>query len=249
MNKTSSAYIVGFAALICIVCSLILSVVSGSLAEQQQKNRVVDQQKNILLATGITPKMLGKMSSEDVTKTYGTKIKEMVIGRDGKIVEGKTIANLDKKVAVGEDINAEFLPIYQEMNDKGEAASFIYPVTGKGLWSTLYGYLAVRPNGDDVVGIAFYKHGETPGLGAEIEKSWFTENFKGKKLYSDGKFVGVEVVKGKVADKVGIDIAHAVDGISGATITGNGVGKMMQKKPKLYEPFFKNNMAVKGASL
>ena len=249
MNKTSNVYIIGFAAAICILCSLLLSVISGALNERQQVNRVLDQQKNVFLACGLTPDKLKSMKAEEITDHYKASIREFVIDKKGNVVEGKKIADLDKKVASGEDTSGEYLPIYKELDKNGKTNSYIYPVTGKGLWSTLYGYVAVKPNGDDVIGIAFYKHGETPGLGAEIEKTWFTDNFKNKKLYKAGKFEGVDVVKGKVADKTGIDLNHAVDGISGATITGAGVGKMMKQKPKLYDAFFKKNKSVKGASL
>ena len=112
------------------------------------------------------------------------------------------------------------------------------PVSGKGLWSTIYGYLALQTDLSTISGITFYKHGETPGLGGEIEKEWFTNNFKGKKIRDDnGVLTSVKVVKGKVIAGNPKEI-HEVDGISGATLTGRGVANFLKVELKKYEPFF-----------
>ncbi len=237
--RQGNAYIIGFAAVVCVVCSLLLAAVSGALSERQEVNRVLDRQKNVLMAAGFEADKLAEMNADEVHHLYESRIDELVIDRQGKVLEGVKQSDLKPKAATLEE-PSDKLPIYRvKAENSDQAVAFIYPIIGKGLWSTLYGYLAVKPDGSEIIGIAFYKHGETPGLGAEIEREWFTSNFKGKHIYAGSQLVGVDVVKGKVADKVGIKAEHAVDGISGATLTGNGVGKMLHVVPKLYDPFFK----------
>jgi Na+-transporting NADH:ubiquinone oxidoreductase subunit C len=105
----------------------------------------------------------------------------------------------------------------------------------------LYGYLALEADATTVRGITFYKHGETPGLGGEIEKEWFLGNFKGKKIFSvtAKKLTPIVVVKGKAADMYkGEELEHSVDGITAATITGSGVTELLDNALKAYEPYF-----------
>lgn len=241
--RQSNAYVIGFATATCVVCSLMLSVVSGVLRDRQEQNRILDRQKNILMAVGYAPEELSKKKAAEILELYQQSFEELVIDRQGNVVESKKPSDLDPKEASGEAKDPKHLPLFRQKdpNDPAKTLAYVYPVAGKGLWSTLYGYLAVKPDGSEIVGIAFFKHGETPGLGAEIEKEWFTSNFKGKRLYEGGKIVGVEVVKGRVADKVmsAEQQRHAVDGISGATLTSNGVTKMLQAMPLRYDPFFK----------
>ena len=243
-----NGYTIGFAAAVCVICSLLLSGVSGALKPQQDKNRLLDRQKNILVALGWDKDDVAKMSGEQVQTTYGSGVKEMVVERSsGKTLE-KPIDTLPPKAQRGEEKTAKELPLYKRVDDSSKLA-FAYPVTGKGLWSTLYGYLAVKPSGSEIVGLTFYKHGETPGLGAEIEQPWFRQNFVGKELYANGDLVGIEVVKGKAADKPSYkaNAVHMVDGISGATLTGNGVQKMTKVEPQKYAAFFKSRPTTASA--
>ena len=250
--RQSNAYVIGFAAAICVVCSLALSVVSGLLKDDQEKNRILDRQKNILMAVGYSADELAQKSAAEVQKLYADGIEELVIDPQGNKLE-VAMKDLKAEEASGETKAPVRLPLFRQKDpsDATKTLAYVYPVTGKGLWSTMYGYLAVKPDGNEIIGIAFYKHGETPGLGGEIEQTWFTDNFKGKRLYAGDKLVGVEVVKGKVADKnMSADAeAHAVDGMSGATLTGNGVSKMMKAVPMRYQPFFKKLRSSQTALL
>jgi Na+-transporting NADH:ubiquinone oxidoreductase subunit C len=236
-----NGYTVGFAFAICVICSLLLSGVSSALKDKQELNRVLDRQKNILVALGFDGKKVGKMKAGQVQETYKNNIEEMVISPDGDVQAGKKPSDLEKKVATGEAVG-DFLAVYKrtDPSDRSKAMAYAYPVTGKGLWSTLYGYLAVKDDGSEIVGLSFYKHGETPGLGAEIEKPWFRTNFVGKSLYEGDSLVGITVVKGLAKDNVAFKTSadHMVDGISGATLTGNGVMRMTKVVPRRYEKFF-----------
>jgi Na+-transporting NADH:ubiquinone oxidoreductase subunit C len=120
----------------------------------------------------------------------------------------------------------------------GKRQKYAFPVSGKGLWSTIYGYLALEKDLSHGQGRDLLPPRRTPGLGGECEKTWFQDNFKGKQVIVDGqpKF---EVVKGKVADRFPQGNDHAVDGISGATLTGNGITKFVRRDLELYEKYFK----------
>jgi Na+-transporting NADH:ubiquinone oxidoreductase subunit C len=127
--------------------------------------------------------------------------------------------------------------IYQS-RENNKVTGYAIPIAGKGLWGTMYGYFAIEPDAETVKGITFYKHKETPGLGAEVDKDWFKNNFIGKKLTDkNGKLVSIEVVKGYVS-KTDPEALHKVDGISGATITGTGLTAFLKSDLEKYEPYF-----------
>ena len=115
---------------------------------------------------------------------------------------------------------------------------YAIPISGKGLWSTLHGYFALENDGSTVKGIRFYKHGETPGLGGEVEKDWFTNNFVGKRITDmNGRLVSIQSIKGQV-DTSSPNAYHQVDGISGATMTTKGLNEFLMNDLKKYDSFF-----------
>ena len=129
----------------------------------------------------------------------------------------------------------EYLPFYVDSKKN----TLIIPISGKGLWSSLYGYFAIDINNYSTVkGITFYAHGETPGLGAEISNKKFQDNFVGKEIYSlSNQLKSVTVIKGKAQDTN----KYEVDGISGATITSNGVTTLLLRDLQRYESYFIKN--------
>ena len=237
MHKNS--YVLLFAATVTITCSLLLASAATLLRDRQQENIALDMRKNILESAGLINPQSPETTREQILKIYDENITSHVINLQGSLVEDREVYDLDPKKDV------DLLPIfYAEKND--QITSYIIPISGKGLWSTIYGYLALEPDVTTVMGITFYKHGETPGLGGEIEKDWFKKNFVGKKIFSpEGELVSVGVVKGKVAEKIPEEESyHYVDGISGSTLTGNGLTNFLKADLKKYEPFLrkvKNN--------
>lgn len=232
MDKNSTQYTFLFAFIICVVCSFTLALVSEGLRTKKELNAEVDSKKNILKAVALTNPLPAKADSEKILETYNSKIKEYVIDDQGNIIDGKDPKDIEE--------GAEEYPlyIYKEGN---KTLAYAFPIIGKGLWSTLYGYFALEPDAKQVRGITFYKHGETPGLGAEIEKDWFTSNFKGKSVWDakENELQPVVVVKGKVEDKIAkSEQQFYVDGISGATMTANGVTEMVDRWLGIYEPYF-----------
>jgi len=232
LDKESTRYTFIFALIVCVICSFSLALVSEGLRPKKEQNAALDVKKNILKAVGLRAPLSEKPTVDEIESVYEEKINEVVIDGDGKIVEDKIVLDIQE----GEALYP--LYIYKEGQ---QVISYAFPIVGKGLWSTLYGYLALEPDAKTIRGITFYKHGETPGLGAEIEKDWFQDNFKGKSIWDLQKNTlwPVAVIKGKVADKITDKEKqdHAVDGISGATITSKGVSEMMNREIRKYEPF------------
>ncbi|HLF18934.1 MAG TPA: NADH:ubiquinone reductase (Na(+)-transporting) subunit C [Candidatus Omnitrophota bacterium] len=235
IDTKSNQYAFIFAIIVCVVCGVLLSAVSEGLRKRQEINVDLDIKKNILKAVVLEVPIPQKAKPQEVLEIYKTKIEEHVIDGQGNIIEGRKPADIKK----GEK-GVYPLYIYSE---GGKVKSYAFPIVGQGLWSTLYGYLALEGDATTVRGITFYKHGETPGLGAEIEKAWFQDNFKGKTIYSIKKqeLTPIAVVKGKAADVYQDNPEAAkyhVDGITAATITSSGVTEMMDRTLRAYEPYF-----------
>lgn len=232
-KKTSTANTFIFALGVCVVCSVLLAGISEGLRPKREFNEALDVKKNILKAVSLRTPLGDKPNSEEIEGIYAKVIDVKVLDKSGNVIEGKTAADIKE----GEE--AYPIYVYQE---GGQKLAYAFPIVGKGLWSTLYGYLALEPDAKTIRGITFYKHGETPGLGAEIEKDWFQNNFKGKSIWDlqNNKLWPVSVIKGKVSDKMSDPnkIKHYVDGISGATMTANGVTEMVDREIRKYEPFF-----------
>ncbi len=229
-------FVVGFAAAICLVCSLLLSATASSLRERQDFNVELDRKMNVLKAFGVDIHPGGKsLPVAQVATYFEQNISELILdGATGQPIEGLSSSQVPPK----EFAARTKLPLYV-WKEGGVVTKYAFPVSGKGLWSTIYGYLALEKDLATVVGVTFYRHGETPGLGGECEKPWFQDNFRGKKVFAEGARQRFEVVKGKVSDRYPQGNDHAVDGISGATLTGNGIAKFVNLDLDSYEKYFK----------
>ena len=119
-----------------------------------------------------------------------------------------------------------------------DIAAYILPIQTRGLWGKIFGYLAIENDGATVSGFTVYKHSETPGLGGEIEKRWFEKNWVGKKIVNrSGQFASIGVVKGTVKDRIPAEQQiNYVDGISGATLTGQYLSAGIREILEKYEP-------------
>ncbi len=229
-------FVLVFAAVVCVTCSLLLSVAASTLKEKQDYNVELDRKLNVLKAFGVSGNEGTRIAAEDVERYFRENITELMLdGESGLPIEGLASDKADKtKVAEG-----ALLPLYQ-WKEAGSVTKVAFPVSGKGLWSTIYGYLALEKDLATIAGVTFYRHGETPGLGGEVEKDWFQANFKGKRVFSSEARLPFEVVKGSVADRYPSGNDHAVDGISGATLTGKGVTTFLNRDLDRYEKYFKS---------
>lgn len=143
----------------------------------------------------------------------------------------------------------EILPNTMDETKEGKPIGYVVPINGYGLWDAIYGYLAIKPDGDTVIGTTWYDQKETPGLGANISEPYWQSLFPGKKIFQpalsgETNFktapLGITVVKGKVSDVLGDSpkSKSAVDGMAGATLTGNGVTDAFRDVLAAYRPFF-----------
>ena len=221
---------------IAIVCSLLLSLASEGLKDLRNKNIEIDKKKNILTAVGVD---VDNFTVLDVDKSFiENDIDTLIISLDGDVVDIKLndINEVENKQngKVSYYYNSkEVLPLY-----RAKAKNvIIIPISGKGLWSSLFGYFAIDAgNFSTVKGITFYAHGETPGLGAEISKEWFQSNFIGKEVYDESELLSIRVTKPGLANGL-----YEVDGISGATITSNGVTTLLKRDLERYKNYFIKN--------
>ena len=220
-----------------IVCSLLLSLASEGLKDRKNKNIEIDKKKNILSAIGVN---IDNFSSLDINQYFTDNIDTLIINLEGNTVnQSINDLNVIENKQTGEvkyfNDNQEYLPLYTET----EKNIIIIPVSGKGLWSSLFGYFAIDANNYSTVrGITFYAHGETPGLGAEISSAWFQSSFIGKEVYSGEELLSIKLTKPGLADKNNL---YEVNGISGATITSNGVTALLKRDLQRYKPYFNKN--------
>lgn len=236
-ETTPGAFLV--AAVLCVVCSVLVASAAVALKPMQDSNKLTFKRKNALMAAGLAK---GDATPEQVKKIFDESIKrELIDISTGEVVsEGSVdfkIDDYDPAVAAKDTkLNVPVEPatalmgiqkrepytfVYQIMKD-GKPDGFILPIYGKGLWSTLQGFLAIDADGQTVRGITYYAHTETPGLGGEVDNPGWKAQWPGKKVYGDNGEVELGVVKGTASDEYG------VDGLSGATITSRGVDNMIK---------------------
>lgn len=218
-----------------IIAGLILSGMFYATEPIAKKNAAVFKKRAILSSIGsLMDKPLAQMSDDEVLDLFANKMEQKVLNMKGEVVEGTAedlslaaeakLAEADRK-----------LPLFVYKGKDGNVS--IIAVFGNGLWDKVWGYIALKSDNKTIVGASFDHKGETPGLGAEIKDDpTFAYHFIGKTIFDDaGKYTSVKVMK-KVTDP-----AHQVDGIGGATLTGNGVSEMLVRGIKYYLPYFKNN--------
>ena len=231
---------------------LIVELAGGKINQKIQDNYPlkINAQKIILIKEKLRNHLGLDISNNQIDQTldnlnykYPGKNVNSLNQVSGKIFEGESFSEVPEAQRC-EILYTKFpnspdnckLSLYSKVSND-EVTAYAIPLEGKGLWSTLYGYLALEKDGSTIMGITFYAHKETPGLGAEISKPWFSDNFKGKKLLDQsGSLASVKVFKGKAKDS-GLPEDHVVDGISGATITADGVTDLIKHCAEVFDPF------------
>tara|TARA_B100000029_G_C17592266_1_gene962936 strand:+ start:2845 stop:3555 length:711 start_codon:yes stop_codon:yes gene_type:complete len=234
----SNAYTLGFTSAITIVLGFFLALAADSLRDLQDLNVENDMKKNILLSLGFRPAADTQWTSDEIQALFDEYIDGFVLDARGNRTDVDP-QSIDTEKDIGN------LPIFVRIAGN-EIGGYAIPIAGKGLWSTLFGYFAIEPDGRTAKGITFYKHGETPGLGGEVDKAWFQENFIGKRFVDENdNLIGIKVLKGKVQSD-DPDAIHKVDGISGATMTTKGLENFLKDDLSKYEPFFKKVRGGQG---
>ena len=243
-------YSVVFVLIITVFWGFVLSFAATSLREPQQANEMLNMRTNILVAVGLMERE-ERLEPEQLNQLYDDSVESFLVDHEGKVIPGATAEGVDLEEELENPDPAGWrLPVFV-VTEGGRASVYAIPVFGKGLWSTLYGYLALEDDLDTVRGMTFYKHGETAGLGAEIERAWFQSNFVGKRIFDGNALRSIRVVKGKVEDVLSraADHTYAVDGISGASMTGRGVTNLLDEKLTIYEPYIRRVRAETQAEV
>lgn len=210
-----------FTAIVALVCSLLLTGAASGLKERKLRNVIVDRQKNILMSVGLIDSDQAATIAR-VEQLYRDNIRCFAMDADGRIVPG--------------DSSESALPVCFFVQGD-QLAAYILPLNSRGLWGRILGYVAMQNDGQTIAGFSVYSHSETPGLGGEIEQPWFQDNFVGKRIVDEtGQFAAVGIVKGRVADVIAPERqANYVDGISGATLTGNFLSGGLKETLLAYE--------------
>lgn len=237
MNTNKNSYVIIYAAVMVILAAVLLAGANILLKPAQEENASIDKMEQILRALGKTaPKA-------EVISTYKELIKqELLVNAEGQVVktfEGDQVGSSEafnanteldyKLIAKGEKRD---LPVFVAEVDGKKL--YVFPLNGAGLWNKIWGYLAVdAADHSTIEGADFGNAGETPGLGAEISTPRFANQFKGKQLFREGTFTGIAVVKAGQKS----DTQDYVDGISGGTLTSNGVHDMLAASLAPFQQF------------
>lgn len=236
----STGYIVGFAATVCLICSVFVAGSAVTLKPRQDRNILLDRQEQVLTVAGLmspgqslTAEEMGAIFDENIT----TQIVVLATGDDAENIDANSYnqAKAAKDPAMSSQAPSNkakvrriptYGAVFNVVSKSGELQAIIIPIEGKGLWSTMYGYLALSPDTRTIQGITFYKHGETPGLGGEVDNARWKSRWVGRLAFDDRWNPRIKVVKG-AAGPVDQD-PYSVDGLSGATLTSNGVTYAVQ---------------------
>lgn len=233
------------ALVLCVVCSVLVSAAAVALRDKQEANAQLDKNKNILSVAGLADKRTVK--ADEVKSLFEARVKQVLVDLDTgtEVPESEqSYETYDAREAAGSPEGSEEIEtdgpkpgldrreklafVYQITGEGGdEVEQYVIPIYGKGLWSTLYGFLALDADGETIRGITFYEHGETPGLGGEIENEKWQQSWIDKSAYGDDGDVTIEVIKGSV-DPASEAAEYQIDGLSGATITSRGVSNFVQ---------------------
>jgi Na+-transporting NADH:ubiquinone oxidoreductase subunit C len=235
----STRYIVGFAITICLVCALLVASAAVGLRDLQEANILLDRQKKVLTVAGLM-KDGAKLSREEIVATFETNIVQKVIDlKSGVANDAVNVAAFNQQKAAKDPATSFVAPtnaskvrrlpnnalVFDVMEDD-RLKALILPIEGYGLWGTLYGYIALAPDARTIVGITFYRHKETPGLGGEVDNPRWKAQWPGRLAFDDRGNPAIGVRKG-VAGSVEED-PYNVDGLSGATITSRGVTALVR---------------------
>ncbi|MGQ4880251.1 Na(+)-translocating NADH-quinone reductase subunit C [Billgrantia sp. LNSP4103-1] len=230
-NSIKKILVVAFA--LCIVCSVIVSTAAVALRPKQQLNEELDRKTNILSVANlyepginveeafreITPRVVDMRTGEYTDEFDPETFDHFQAARDPAM--GRTLSG-DRDIA-GLSRVENYATVYL-VGDPDDPDQVILPIRGQGLWGLMRGFMSVEGDGNTIVGITYYEHSETPGLGAEVNNPRWQSQWEGKKIFPDEESVApaIRVARGSASGE------HQVDGLSGATLTSNGVTNMLQ---------------------
>lgn len=240
-DSLKQTIIVAFA--LCLVCSIVVSVAAVSLKDIQAENKEFARNRDVLAAAGLYDP--AKDSKADVEAKFADFKVKLVDLSTGSYLGEEQLATLgidpmkydqrkaaksgDERLAIKVDgpgfkVQARYGLVYVLEKD-GAVDRVVLPLHGYGLWSILYGFMAIEGDGDTILGLTFYEHGETPGLGGEVDNPKWKAQWPEKKLFNTDGELAITITKGGRAD---LSSDHEIDGLSGATLTTVGVDNLLQ---------------------
>ncbi|WOT03840.1 Na(+)-translocating NADH-quinone reductase subunit C [Shewanella youngdeokensis] len=243
-----------FTVTLCLLCSFMITGTAELLKERKLVKKRDELKRNVLIAAAVD------IADKDFSEIFKQKVKPLLITLDtGAEAPQVNVLDFDERLAAI-DPNTSRPPkkdlakiksraaqarVFKVFDDKGELASVVVPIYGKGLWSIIYGYIALQPDLNTIENVIFYEHGETPGIGDFLNDPQWTAQWHGKQLFNAKGKVAFKVVKGGA--KPG-DI-HGVDAVSGATMSGRGVQRAVKFwfGAEGFEMFFNNLKAAEGS--
>jgi len=234
-SNNSTLKTIKVALVLCIVCSVIVSTAAVLLRPAQQANKDLDRKTDVLAAAGMLQK------GDDVNAKFASIAARAVDLATGKFTDAVDLDSYNQRKAskdpeLSVDLGdadiakigrlPKYMIVYVVEGDAG-LEKIILPIKGYGLWSTLYGFVALEADLNTVAGLGFYEHAETPGLGGEIDNPLWKAQWIGKKSYDANNKQALTVVRGKV-DLSRSESIHEIDGLSGATLTSRGVDNLIK---------------------
>jgi Na+-transporting NADH:ubiquinone oxidoreductase subunit C len=237
--QPSATYVVGFAVAVCLVCALFVAGSAVGLKDRQEANILLDRQEKVLTVAGLM-KEGETLSRKEISSIYEKDIRPKVIDLStGEPKPDIPTETFDQQAAASDPDRSKPAPenpadvrrlpnnaLVFDVVEDGELKALIIPIEGAGLWGTLYGYLALAPDARTIVGITFYKHKETPGLGGEVDNPRWKALWPGRLAYDDRGNPAIRVRKGPAGPPS--EDPYEVDGLSGATITSRGVTNLLR---------------------
>ncbi|MGZ4958876.1 MAG: Na(+)-translocating NADH-quinone reductase subunit C [Methylomonas sp.] len=255
LSNDSLEKTINVALALCLVCAVLVSLATVALRPLQGYNKALDMKKNILDVAGLL------QDDTDIDQAFKDRIEAKLVDlATGEYVDGN-VEEYDQRKAAKDPALNEVIPVDKDIASirtkakvakvflvkKGDQLqSIILPINGYGLWSTMYGFLALDADGQTVQSINLYDQGETPGLGGEVVNPNWRALWKGKKVYGENGDVALALVKGTV-DTSRPDSVNKVDGLAGATLTSRGVSNLIQywMGPEGFAPYL-NKIKSKG---
>lgn len=229
----SNSYTIIFSVVMVVVVGSLLAFFANFTKDLRIKNDQVKAQIDILSAIGVDA------NRSNATEMFTQYIKEqkVIAGTEVSDDNKAYLINVKKEQDAAKKGGVQKLPLF--VAEKEGKKIYIIPVRGNGLWDAIWGYIALNDDLKSINGVYFDHKGETPGLGANITETFFTSDFKGESIYdASGAFKGIEISKSNADPNNEDKKDNQVDAISGATITGNGVGAMINSGIKAYLPYF-----------
>jgi Na+-transporting NADH:ubiquinone oxidoreductase subunit C len=237
-DKDSIRHTFAVSVAVCVVCAIMVAAPTVALRSLQDDNKRLEKQRNILAAAGLLEAEADDARVAALFARFQPRLVELASGR---FVEGDALG-YDMRAAAKDEQRSVPLPAEQDpaklkrlpkiatvyvLQDQGRLQGLVLPISGLGLWSTLHGFVALGPDLSSIAGLTFYEHAETPGLGGEVDNPSWKAQWSGKRAFDTEGKLAIHVLKGRV-DPADPLAGHQIDGLSGATITTNGVDDLVR---------------------